>query len=84
MKAPKKTLQLVTWNTMKQGKLKNNHWFISDTFYPLVAEAFKTKQTLHRICNLGGFLKETRKGQKRLSPTVITVGFGGRRLYLRS
>lgn len=64
----KKCLQLVSWNTMKQEKAKKTCWFVSDTFYPLVAETFKTKQTLHRMYNLGFFLKETRKGQKGLSP----------------
>lgn len=63
----KKSLQLVSWNTMKQGKPKNNRWFLSDTFYPPDAEAFRTKQTLHRIYNLG-FFKGNKERAEKSSP----------------
>lgn len=80
----KKCLQLVSWNTMKQGKAKNNRWFLSDTFYPLVAEAFKTKQTFHRIYNLGVFFKGNKERAERAFPPIITAAFGGRSFYVRS
>lgn len=43
----KKSLQLVSWNTMNQGKPQSNRCVFSDTFYHLVAKTFKIKQNKH-------------------------------------
>lgn len=83
----KKSLQLVSWNTMNQGKPQSNRWFFSDTFYHLVAKTSKTKQNKHSTGYVAWvfwvFLEEARKGQKGLSFPSNNCSFGGRRFYVR-
>lgn len=47
-------------------KTKKQLLVCSDTFYPLVAEVFKTEQTLHRIYNLcGDFFRGNKERAER-------------------